>query len=653
MNRSLSVFLTAVLLLSAQPIQAGTWAEDIIDWFTGLFTTSGSADNELTAYQIDSLRATPLGLRLTEVPDADTLTVNTAWPFESLTVESDLERYDRLLRETVVLTNPRGKLPLLSTPAIRVIYRQDQRPAKFLALAARFADVQEVAFDEMVPQALSIATALPTVVLVDDPAGGSNFNADWYTQLFGATSGLVTCLHFGDPTLLTSLPKNWTLINTPLRSKESESILAQAIFGAQLLDGRLEKRTASFAAGTGYRLEAVRGGFRLPELLGIDRMKFDAVDYQINRGIRYRAMPGAQLLVMKDGHVVYEKAYGHHTYRKQSVDPGDLYDLASVTKAAATSLAVMKLYDQGQIDLKARVRDYLPELKKRTLGWYRIEQLLTHHTGVQSELPLNGLIGRKFVADSLRGDFILPVGPNRWLDSKVPGLVREGLRGKIAYTRRAIYRYSDINYYLLQLIVEGIAEEPIDAFLSREFYVPLGLGKLTFNPANAFPQARLVPTARDLWMRGGLLRGFVHDEGAALLGGVAGHAGLFGNAHDLGRLFQLLVDGGSYAGKEIISPETVTLFTSRSRYNYRALGFDRLAGGWPNIVAAGASNKTFGHLGFSGTSVWADPENDLVFVLLTNRIHPDPKNEKFKTMRIRGRSHVGVYRALNSWDMVY
>lgn len=648
----LSTFLLAGFLLSSQPVQAGSWAENIIDWFSGLFSSEETSATTYSQAEIDSLSVTPTGLLLNIVPESDTLATDFNWPYESLTVSTDLERHHRLLRETVVLTNPIDKLPLTGTPAIRVLYRSDQRPARFLDLARRFADVQEVAYDELVARVLPAASDLPTIIMADDPIGLSSANADWYSELYPIGLRNVTMIHFGDPALLTGLPEEWTLINSPLRCKESEAFLAQAVFGAELLDGRLSESTTAFRAGTGYRLDAVTSGFALPELLGIDREKFDHIDYQINRGIRYRAMPGAELLVMKDGKVVYEKAYGHHTYRRQKVNTGDLYDLASITKAAATSFAVMKLYDEGKIALDARVKDYLPEFKRRTIGRYKIEQLLTHHSGLQSDLPLNGLIGRQFVADSIRDDFQLAIGPDRWLDTKVPGLVRKGLSGKIGYTRRLMYRYSDLNYYLLQLIVEELAEEPMEDLLEREFYKPMRLGRLRFNPvASGVPSKVVVPTVVDSWMRGGLLRGYVHDEGAALLGGVAGHAGLFGNAHDLARLFQLLNDGGAFEGEELLTPETVNLFTSRGRYNYRALGFDRLAGGWGNVVSAGASNKTFGHLGFSGTSVWADPENGLVFVLLTNRVHPDPKNERFMSMNIRGKVYRGIYRALNSWEM--
>ncbi|MFT6001258.1 MAG: CubicO group peptidase (beta-lactamase class C family) [Neolewinella sp.] len=642
--------LTALLLLVSTPVYAASWTDQIVDWFTSLFAAEPEATIDWTDEQLDSLRTSPTGLMLNEVANADTLAINSAWPYESFNPAGDLERHNRLLRQTVLLTPPGNKLPFRSVPAIRIVYRQDQRPDKMIAMARRFADVQEVSFDKIIGSALPIGLELPTVIVADDPVGQSSFNADWYQALFGVQGADITFIHFGDPALVMEIPRSWSVINAPLRSKESEAFLAQALFGAELIDGKLKTSTSVYSPGAGYRLEPYRAGFRLPELLGIDRRKLENVDYHINRGIRYRAMPGAQLLVMKDGQVVYEKAYGHQTYRKQPVTPADLYDLASITKSAATTLAVMKLYEEGKIKLDAQVRDYLPELKKKAIGRYKIERLLAHHTGLQSEIPLTGLIGKQFITDEIIGDFTLPVGPDRWLDNKVPATVRKNLTGKITRTKRQLYKYSDLNFYLLQLIVEEVTGERMEELLIREFYEPLGLGKLGFRPAGKFPEERLVPTVNDKWMRGGLLRGYVHDEGAALLGGVAGHAGLFSNAYDLGRLFQLLNDEGEYAGKQLLQPETVALFTTKNRYNYRALGFDRLAGGWPNVVNAGASKQTFGHLGFTGTSVWADPGNDLVFVLLTNRVNPDPKNERFQKMGIRGKVHRSVYRALNSWD---
>ena len=649
MKAFFSVLLT--LTLFTQSLAAASWTDRLFGWLTDLFEPTERVEGDFSAARLDSLRLSPAGLLLNEVADADTLDVSANWPYLSVDPAADLNRHRRMLDESVLLTDPTGRLPLTAS-AVRIVFRYDQRPVRLLAMARRFADVQEVPYDESIGQALPVGLDLPTLVVADDPVGAAPVYRDWYKGLYELTGAPVTMLHFGDPALLAGVPADWSVLNSPLRCRESETILAQAVFGAERLTGRLEETTALFPAGSGYDLEPVRGGFQPPELLGVDRTRLEAVDYQINRGIRYRAMPGAQLLVMKGGQVIYEKAYGHHTYRKQAVNPGDLYDLASVTKAAATTLAVMRLFEDGRIDLDAEVRDYLPELKRKMIGRYRVERLLSHHTGLQADIPLYGLLGRQFVADEIRDEFLLPVGPQRWLDATVPGKVRKHLTGKIDRTRRQVYRYSDLNYYLLQLIVEEIAGEPMDELLQREVYGPMRLGRLGFRPAGRFPAQQIVPTANDPWMRGGLLRGYVHDEAAALLGGVGGNAGLFGNAHDLGQLFQMLLDGGRYRGQQLFAPETVARFTSKNRFNYRALGFDRLAGGWMNVVNAGASRATFGHLGFSGTAVWADPDNELVFVLLTNRIHPDPKNERFQKMRIRGRVHRAVYRALDTFTPV-
>ncbi|MCX8210950.1 MAG: serine hydrolase [Lewinella sp.] len=646
---SFSLFLFLCLL--STPLQAAGWTDQLFDWFASLFGDDAERTSiELSTEQFDSLRTSPTGLLLNEIADADTLTINTSWPYESVDPAADLERHGRLLRQTVLLTKPNGKLPLVETEGVRIIYRQDQRPARLIGMARRFTDVQEVSFDDVIGYALPVGLDLPTIIVADDPKGQSAFNRDWYHALYDMVAENVSLIHFGDPSLVSGVPFEWSFLNTPLRCKESEAFMAQAVFGAELIDGRLEQSILAFRAGTGYRLEPTRRGFRLPEELGIDRQKMEYVDYQINRGIRYRAMPGAQLLVLKDGQVVYEKAYGQHTYRKQAVTPGDLYDLASITKSAATTLAVMKLYDEGKIKLDAQVRDYLPELKKKHIGRYKVERLLAHHTGLQAEIPLNSLLSKQYVADEIRDAFKIPIGHNRWLNEDVPAMVRKNLKGRISHTRHQGYKYSDLNYYLLQLIVEEIAGERMDELLEREFYQPMRLGRLGFRPIGNFPAEQLVPTVTDKWLRGGLLRGYVHDEGAAFLGGVAGHAGLFANAHDLGRLFQLFNDEGTFGDQQLIAPETVALFTGKNSYNYRALGFDRLAGGWQNVINAGASSTTFGHLGFSGTSVWADSENDVVFVLLTNRVHPDPNNKRFQKMQIRGKVHQGVYQALNSWE---
>ena len=644
---SLSLLITALVSV-AQPVQAASWVDELTRWFTDLFEGEPApavvADDSAA---IDSLRNSPLGLMLNEIPRADTLAGIKDWPYVSVNAAADIERYQRLLRRTTLLTNPAGKLPL-TADAVRVIYRKGERPQFMLDVLTRFTDVREVAFSNLLPEVLSVSVQVPTIIVANDGLfRGSN---PWYLSLADSTANHVTLLHFGDASRLAGLPSNWSVINCPTRTKESETFTAQAIFGAELIDGRLTNTSPQYAAGTGYRLGGNRGGYRLPEQLGIDREAIERADYHINWGIRYRAMPGAQLVVMKDGHVVYEKAYGRQSYRRDPVTNNDLYDLASVTKAASTTLALMKLYDDGLIDLDKRVWAYLPHYRRNLIGQFTLRQFLAHQTGLQPNLPVQQFMGRKFTSDSLSTAFQFPLGPGTYLDSRIPRWVEQSLTGPLEYTKRPSYLYSDLNFYVLQLVVERVSGQSLDQYVSDRFYRPLGLSHLTYLPTNTFPLDRIVPTAHEPWMRGGTLRGFVHDEGAAMLGGVAGHAGLFGNARDLARLFQLVNNGGSLNGVDFLQPETVEQFTERNGYNYRSLGFDRFHGRY-GTAAFGAGKGTVGHLGFTGTSVWADPENNLVFVLLTNRISPNPENDKFVKMGIRGRVSREVYRALDTYGV--
>lgn len=640
MKSILFPLLTAALLLSSSPAQAEGWVSHLVEWVACLFSPAAmtTPDTTISAGQ----KHTPLAAATA----SDTLRLFQHWPEASVAGQLDADRYSALLAQSTLIANPGQILPVTAA-TVRVIYRSGHRPMALIDMAQRFADIQEIAFTDDLPQRLLSAPVLPTLIVAEREADPRS--APWYHPLYDAhVLAQATLLHFGKADPGIDFPDTWALLHCPTQHRTSERLLIQAFFGAQSLTASLTQPLADFPAGAGEVLTAVRGGYRLPEIAGLDRTALERADNYIQRGIRYRAMPGAQLVVLKGGHVVYEKAYGHHTYRRQAVSTTDLYDLASVTKAAATTLAVMKLYDDGQLSLSAPLRQYLPELKGRPVGRYTIEQLLAHHTGLQAELPLDGLLGKQFVSDVMSDNFQLPVGPDRYLDTQIPLTIRERIRGDLWRTRRPIYLYSDLNFYLLQLVVESISGESLDVFVARTFYTPLQLGRLTFRPLEQFPASQLVPSIHEPWMRGGLLRGYVHDEGAALLGGVAGHAGLFGNARQLGQLFQLILNEGTFAGQQLLRPETVRKFTGRNRFNHRALGFDRLAAGWPYVVTAGASEDTFGHLGFTGTSVWADPDNNLVFVLLTNRVFPDARKDVFQRMQIRGKVHKSIYQALLS-----
>ncbi len=561
------------------------------------------------------------------------------WPFPSIDGGQSARKWQQAQQAIQRLTAAVEPLP--KAQSVRLLYHQDDFPIYFSNILHTYAPVVQISVTQ--DQALSEldSISLQPTILFYDPSRLEAAEANWWKIAEALPpSQPVFFLHLGTAATLPALPAHWAVYHSPQRSMESESLLATYLYGAETLPV-VEEATACEPLPVGVQM-----GFAPPALLGFDPEELQKVDRILQQAIRRKAMPGAQLLVAKEGKIVYQKSYGHHTYqKKQAVYSSDLYDLASVTKAAATNLAIMKLYDQSRLDLKQRVRDILPELNKFVPGYYTLEQLLVHQSGLQADIPIRAYVGQHHVADQASEQYNIPISEQRWLEAGIPQQILNGLK-RVGHTKRPMYRYSDINYLLLQQVVERLTELPMDIFLRQEIYEPLGLNRLLFKPYTTFASNFCVPTVEDKWMRGGLVRGYVHDEGAALLGGVAGHAGLFGNATDLAVLYQMLLNGGELNGQRIFSSATVSLFTAKSRLNYRSLGFDRVQIGWPRLRQLGVGEDTFGHLGFSGTSVWADPENELIYILLTNRVHPDPSSEIFNKLDVRGQVHQQIYRSL-------
>lgn len=658
MKHSFSFVLAGLLLMSTAAADdssssSSPWSERLKGWLPDFLTEWWWPEVvEETVVVVDTaLLARPEAEAFLSTPQTQESSYQLNWPFTVLNTERAEARWVAATKTTVLVQNPRRMLPLKKGTPLRLIYPASDHPVYFSGLLHSYGPTNALAFNPLVFGPLqTLVTEETTTVIFSDAERLEREQRNWFTALGQLpVNAPVVLVHFGEASQLPDLPANWSVVIAQDRNLESETFTAQALFGGAAITGTLLDSVGKFAPGSGIRSRIQTVGFASPESVGIDRTELEKVDDQIKRAIRKRAMPGAQLAVVKDGKVIYQKSYGHHTYlKKQGVYSSDLYDLASITKAGATTLAVMKLYDNGKIDLSKKVQDYLPMFLKRPVGRYTIEQLLSHQTGIQANLPLYDFIGKQYISDTEIDGFGVRIGQERWLDTTVHAGIIEKLK-VVNYTKRHIFLYSDVNYVLLQLIVEELAGKTMDEYLREEVYDPLGLDRLLFRPFEKFPANQLVPTVLDEWMRGGLLRGYVHDEGASLLGGVAGHAGLFGNATDLAMLFQMLLNGGELNGERIFTEQTVAKFTEKSRFNYRAFGFDRLQGGWSNVIRNGAGESTFGHLGFSGTSVWADPENNLVYVLLTNRVHPDGKNELFMKLGVRGKVHEQIYRSLTTF----
>jgi CubicO group peptidase (beta-lactamase class C family)/beta-glucosidase-like glycosyl hydrolase len=467
---------------------------------------------------------------------------------------------------------------------------------------------------------------------------------------------------FGSPLWLTSLSR----FNTVVEAYEGGpmgQIVPQSIFGALTADGMLPLTVGTYVSGSGDVVQSLqRLGYSYPEDVELDSRVLEKIASIAQEAITMEATPGCYVLVARKGKVVYEKAFGHLTYDTLApVTEKTIYDLASVTKVAATLQAVMFLHDRGIIDIYRKASYYLPRLRNSNKRDFTLKDILTHQAGLWPFLP--------FWAQTMKSGQYLPGYYDTIASSRFPYLVAEGLYANAAIrdsvwswvvTSRIRekpvrtpydYRYSDMGFYILQQLAETMLNQPMEDFLQQNLYEPLGATSIGYLPLRRFPKELIAPTERDTLFRKRLLIGTVHDQGAALVGGVAGHAGLFSNANDLAKLAQMLLQEGYYGGIRYYRPETVRLFTRRQfETSRRGLGWDKAAqSDWNSPTSLFASPATFGHTGFTGTCVWVDPEFDLVYIFLSNRVHPKMTNNKLLSLKIRSRIQDVIYQSIFSY----
>ncbi len=441
----------------------------------------------------------------------------------------------------------------------------------------------------------------------------------------------------------------------------SQSLVPQAMFGARAAKGKLPvTASAKFKSGTGViTLPLGRLKYGVPESVGMDSKVLAQIDNIALEAVAYAATPGAQVLVVKDGTVIFNKSYGYYTYdKKKPVTNNTIYDIASITKVAATLQAVMFLKDQGKLNLDEKLSVYLPELKGTNKENLIIRDILAHQAGLQAGIPhwqktLDSLQLKQTFYASTRND----VFPNEVIpgvysiksmeDSLWAWTVKSKLLKRPKGAKTYEYKYSDLGFYIMKHVAEKLLNQPINEFLDQNFYAPLGLSTMTFNPLLKHPKELIAPTEDDRYFRKNLIWGTVHDQGAAMLGGVGGHAGLFSNANDLAILMQMDMQNGTYGGHKYYNTNVVTEF-SRKQYegSRRGLGWDKPDPDGNGPTSAFASLSTFGHTGFTGTGAWVDPENKLIYIFLSNRVYPDAGNSKLVKYNIRTRIHDVVYKAI-------
>ena len=440
----------------------------------------------------------------------------------------------------------------------------------------------------------------------------------------------------------------------------TQDVASQIIFGGVGAKGKLPVNVSNdFRLGDGLKtLGGMRMAYTVPEAVGLNSLDFNQIETLVEEAISQRAIPGAQVLVAKEGKVIYHKAFGHHTYdEERKVELNDIYDLASLTKISTSLAAFMKLKGEGKFDESKTLGTYLPMARGTNKEDLIYSDILTHQAGLYPWIPFWKETVRKsgkfkwftFKQDSSRR-FPIRTADQLYIHRKYAAKIyKQILESPLNEEKK--YVYSDLSFILAPKVIESITGEEFTTYLDNNIFNPLGAPKLTFNPYLKFPLENIVPTEVDSLFRKQLLKGTIHDEGAAMFGGISGHAGLFGNANDLAKLLQLYLNDGTYAGEEIIKGNVVKEY-SKCVYceegNYRAMGFDRpnRPGDPTGNSAPGAPSTSFGHTGFTGTYGWIDPENELIYVFLSNRVYPTRENTTLYKLNTRTNIMQVVYDAI-------
>ena len=441
----------------------------------------------------------------------------------------------------------------------------------------------------------------------------------------------------------------------------TKKIIPQIIFGAIQASGKLPV-SASVTLKEGLGDTTARNDifkYSIPESVGMSTYKLSKIDTIALAAIKDKAMPGCQILVAKNGTIVYNKTFGYLNYEgKDSVNENTVYDLASITKVAATTLAVMHLYETGKISLDSTVSVYLPEFIGTNKENLNIQEVLSHQAGLISFIEhWKRTLNIKMPKDNVYcnekyGSFCLPVTPSMYADMALADsmwkwTIQSNTLMKKEGQECYGYVYSDLGFYIMKAICERILGIPINDFLNQKFYKPLDVKYLGFRPLDRIPASQIAPTEMDNYFRFQEIRGTVHDQGAAMLGGIGGHAGLFSNANDLAIIIQMLLNGGEYNGIRYFKKETVQEFTrAHYFYNRRGLGWDKPSMEKNGPTSFYASHSTFGHTGFTGTCFWADPEKQLIYIFLSNRTFPTAENKKLVLQNIRTKIHDAAYEAI-------
>lgn len=479
----------------------------------------------------------------------------------------------------------------------------------------------------------------------------------------GAEKNVITC-HYGNAYSLKNFENCSVLLAAYENHPYAQRAMAQAVFGAITIDGALPISTGNFKQGQGIiLLEQGLLGYDYPSSVGMDRNTLSKIDSIVKAAINMKAIPGCQVLIAKRGKIIFNENYGYTTYdKKYAVNSNTMYDLASVTKVLASGMALMKLDAEGKFDINKKLKDYLPELDSTNKGNLVIKDILAHQSGLQAYIPYWSKTVEKGkpmpyyynktktdeysmpVADDLFAKPLLKDSIYKW--SNESSLLAKDKNGKYPY------KYSDVGYYYMIRIIEKLSGQNLEQYLLTQVYNQMNLQTLGYLPLRKFDKKDIAPTEKDTYFRNQTITGYVHDQGASMMGGIAGHAGLFSNAFDVAQVLQMTLNEGNYNKCEIINGQVICNYTAKQLdgENRKGATWDRPRPEGKGSSSDFVSDLSYGHTGFTGTMVWVDPDYDLVYVFLSNRVYPDANNNDLLKYDVRTNIQDLIYQSILNYN---
>ena len=547
-----------------------------------------------------------------------------------------------IVNKTQLLFNKDHRIPLgrLDELKIAVVTPNLQKYQTFVEQLGRYAEVASFDFSKYDEE----TKYFNTIVVAGTESDLSREMIYMLRQSLINRKNIILCRFQSDgkqlPQWSLLLGGRVTELGYPSFSEQAQRNMAMSVFGGlAITEGVKGKRTEQ------TRLQYTQG-----EGAGLDLVKMTKkIDQIAAEAIRERAAPGMVVMAVKNGQVIFEKAYGTHTYEKTLPTViTDVFDLASVSKIAGTTPVIMHLQEKNIINLDSTMGHYLWQAKESNKANITLRTVLLHEAGFTPYIPFYRHLKKGDLQRTASETHQVKVADNAYLinhyyrDVMWPEMLKSEVKPIGNYV------YSDISMYVMKEVAEHETAIPMDEYVQQILYRPIGMKTAGYNPRERFDKTKIVPTEHDTSFRKVLLEGYVHDQGAAMAGGVAGHAGLFSTANDLAIYGQLLLNRGEYGGVRYFKPETVDLFTSKqSKTSRRGLGFDRADPDpkkeYPSRLA---NTAVFGHTGYTGTCIWVDPVHQLTYIFLSNRVHPQVSS-KLLDLNVRSRILDAIYETIN------